>query len=136
MSDAERRGTEDPPRYPVVTKTGLIKLVMVAPGINGALFEYEGEIKVAPSHEKEKWVLLEKLYEDEGRLDHWAVWQDYQRARKAGMECDPLPDEYLPQEVLRRRAGHIPGKKRWSPPGAQPAVSEEKRGPGRPKKEV
>lgn len=132
----DRRGTENPPRYPVVNQNGLIKMIMVAPGISGALyFSTDGRLKVSDEHEAAGWVLLEKLYEDDGRPDLWAVFMDHQKAKRSGMEADPLPDEYLPQEVLRRRAGHVPGRKKWIPPvlAAQPEI--EKKGPGRPRKE-
>lgn len=136
MAD-ERRGTENPPRYPVVTDKGLIKWVMVAPGISGALYEHNGRIKVSDEHESLGWVLLEKLYEEEGRPDLWQIFQSYLQAKASGMEADPLPEEYLPEEVRRRRAGHRPGRKKWTPPTlpAAPVALEEKRAPGRPKKD-
>ncbi|MBL9105185.1 MAG: hypothetical protein JNL82_29840 [Myxococcales bacterium] len=135
----ERRGTDNPPRYPVVTDRGLIKLVMVAPGISGALYKHNNTIKVSDEHEAAGWVLLEQLYKDEGRLDLWKIWQEYQQARALGHDADPLPDEYLPEEVRRRRAGQRPGRKKWSLPPLpasveartrldDPEVVEERRG--------
>lgn len=134
----ERRGTENPPRYPVVTDRGLIKLVAVAPGVNGALYEHNGRVKVNDEHEAAGWVLLEMLYEAEGRADLWQIYQDQQRARASGFDVDPLPAEYLPEEVRRRRAGHRPGRKKWTLPAleappALDAVEEGKR--SRPRKE-
>lgn len=137
MSDAERRGTENPPRYPVVNQHGKIKMVMVAPGISGALYSANGRIKVSDEHEALGWVLLERLYEEEGRMDLWAVYQSYTRAREEGLEVEAFPEEYFPEEVKRRRAGHVPGRRKWVAPvlPVAPAPEEAKRGPGRPRKE-
>lgn len=129
MAEERRSVLRDPERYPVVTKTGLIKLCAVATNIGGALIEFEGEIKVSLSHQKEKWVLLRELYELEGRMDHWAVYEDYRAARKRGVEVPAFPDEFLPKEVLKRRAGEVPGRQVWTPPaGKVDDKPERKRG--------
>lgn len=117
MADEVRRSaTRDPERYPVVTKTGLIKMVAVAGNVGGALVEYDGEIKVAYSHQKEHWVLLRDLYEKEDRLHHWKIYEDMRAAKRSGAEVGEFPEKYLPEEVLRRRKGHVPGRKVWTPP--------------------
>lgn len=114
MADERRSITVNPPRYPVVTREGLIKMCPVAGNTGGALYEFEGDVLVAPSHKH--WVLLKDLYEKEGRLEHWRIYQEYVEAGRAGAERDPFPDELLPDEVLRRRKGHTPDKKKWTAP--------------------
>lgn len=104
------------PRYPVVTKAGIIKTCAVASNIGGALELYNGKIKISRSHEDEDWVLLEDLYRREGRMDDWAVYESWRAAKAQGVQAGPFPDEFLPQEVLARRAGQVPGKKTWTPP--------------------
>ena len=136
MANEEHRGTEDPPRYPVVTDKGLIKMVMVAPGINGALYMSRGKVRVSDEHADLHWALLEDMCMDEGRPDKWAVCQSYFEAKRLGLEVDgPLPDEYLPEEVLRRRAGVRPGRKKWTPPNLhQGPTPPEAAGPKRSKR--
>lgn len=129
MADERRSITANPPRYPVVTGAGLIKMCPVAGNVGGALYEFEGDILVAPSHAKAGWVLLRDLYEKEGRMEHWAVFGSYVAAGKAGHERPAFPDEFLPAEVLKRRAGQTPGKKTWAPPSkaeARPAEETPK----------
>jgi hypothetical protein len=133
MTEERRSVLHDPERYPVVTKTGLIKMCPVASNLGGALTEYEGEVKVAFSHQKEQWVLLRDLYEKENRLDHFAVFENYRAAKKAGHEVPPFPDKYLPAEVLRRRAGEVPGRKVWTPPDER---TEEPRREGKRRNEA
>lgn len=117
MTDEVRRSaTRDPERHPVVTKHGLIKMCAVAGNIGGALIEYDGEVKVAYSHQKEHWVLLRDLYEKEGRLAHWKIYEEMRAAKRAGAEVGDFPEKYLPDEVLRRRAGQVPGRKIWTAP--------------------
>lgn len=111
MSEERRSATKDPERHPVVTKTGLIKMCAVGGNLGGALVEYEGEVKVAYSHQKEHWVLLEDLYKAEGRMDRWKIYQDMRAAKRAGAEVETFPDRLLPEEVLKRRAGQTPGRK-------------------------
>lgn len=127
MAEERRSVLRDPDRHPVVTKKGLIKMCAVASNVGGALIEFEGEIKISFSHQKEKWVLLRDLYEQDGRLDHWEVFKDYLAARKKGAEVPPFPEEFLPKEVLKRRAGEVPGRVVWTPPTLKPAADERPR---------
>ena len=134
MANEEHRGTEDPPRYPIVTDKGLIKMVAVAPGINGALYMFRGKVRVSDEHADLHWALLEDMCMEEGRPDKWQVCKSYFEAKRQRIEVDgPLPDEYLPDEVLRRRAGHTPGRKKWTPPVLQTPASPPD-GSGGPKR--
>lgn len=114
--EERRSALAELPRYPVVTGAGLIKMVSVASNVNGALEEFEGEIKVARGHEKAGWSLLEELYRKEGRLDLWKIYLEYLQAGREGLERPPFPVELLPDEVRSRRQGHHPGRKVWALP--------------------
>lgn len=118
----------DPPRYPVVTHEGLIKLVAVADNITGALELVEGEVVVSRAHAKMAWILLQKLYEAERRMDLWQAWESHQLALRAaraqGQTIPAFPDEYLPAEVQRRRAGVRPNTTTWTVPILKPIVVE------------
>ena len=133
----------DLPRYPVVTPDGLIKLVACAQNVTGALeMDEDGAPAVVRSHAKKGWVLLQELYQGEGRMDLWQAWTGHQvaraKAKKDGQTIPAFPSEYLPAEVQRRRAGQTPISHSWVMPVLAPvAVDEPKRAPapGRPKKE-
>lgn len=131
----------DLPRFPVVTPDGTIKLCACTLNVTGALeMDEEGSPAVVRSHAKKGWVLLQDLYAQEGRMDLWAAWSSHQtarlKARRDGQKIPPFPAEYLPAEVQRRRAGHLPIIHTWTMPVLAPvAVEEPKKGPGRPKKE-
>lgn len=125
----------DPPRIPVVTPEGIIKLVQVAANITGALeLDEEGEVQVGKSYEKKGWVLLRDLYAQEGRMDLWTAWEGHRaavmKARKEGMSVQGWPDKFLPREVQRRRAGHRPASTAYVLPELAPVdLSEEESEP-------
>ena len=134
------------PRFPVVTDSGLIKLVACASNVTGALeLDEDGTPAVVRSHAKKGWVLLQELYSQEGRMDLWQAWQSHYQARlkakRDGQKIPAFPSEYLPDEVARRRAGPTPNSHTWQMPVLAPvAISDpesaqnQKRGPGRPRK--
>lgn len=132
------------PRYPVVTGEGLIKLVACASNVTGALeVDEDGSPAVVRSHAKKGWVMLQDLYQQEGRMDLWQAWSSHQMARlkakKDGQKIPAFPPEYLPEEVQRRRAGQTPVSHTWTMPVLAPvAISEPEAGGakrGRPRKE-
>lgn len=136
-----------PPRFPVVTHEGLVKLIPVAPHITTALEEVEGQISVRKVYENKGWVLLQDLYLQEGRQDLWQAWLDHRKAleqaRKDSLQIESFPDKYLPREVHRRRAGHRPMAKTWKMPELPPVDMDEpevpapvKRGGRKPKVEI
>lgn len=130
MSDSDevrRSVTHEPVRYPVVTEKGIIKLCPAEGNVGGALILYEGEVRVSLSHDKRGWVLLRDLYEEEGHLDHFEIYEDSRRAKRAGAVVKAFPDELLPAEVLRRRAGQVPGQKVWEPPAGAVAAAKAAR---------
>lgn len=142
---AKRRDIDaELPRYPVVTPEGIIKLVACANNVTGALeLDEDGTPAVVRSHVKKGWILLQDLYQQEGRMELWKAWADHQaarmRARKDGQKIPAFPEQYLPAEVQRRRAGHRPLAHTWSMPTFEPvsldAPAPVGRGPGRPRKE-
>jgi len=119
----------DPPRYPVVSPEGLVKLVPVAQNITTALeFDEDGEVVMTKTYERKGWIMLETLYAQEGRSDLWSTWKQHraalEAARKDGLSLPGFPDKYLPREVQRRRAGHRPQAVTWTMPDL-PAVDME-----------
>lgn len=120
----------DPPRYPVVTPEGMIKMCTVAQNISGALeLDEDGAPVVARAHAKRGWTMLQAMYMDDGRMDLWKAWADHQaakaRARRDGQKITAFPAEYLPAEVQRRRAGHRPGAHTWQMPALDPVKVDE-----------
>lgn len=120
-----RRDIEiEPPRFPVVSPEGLIKMVAVAGNIRGALEIGEAGIVLSRYHERQGWQLLQTLYQNEGRIDLWEAWQGHQAAHQAARRykhsIDSFPAEYLPAEVQRRRAGARPNATVWKMPTLSP----------------
>lgn len=135
-----------PPRYPVVTPEGAVKMVPLAPHVSTALESVDGEVVVKRAYESKGWVLLKDLYLQDGRQDLWKAWEDHQaartKARKDSLQIDSFPDAYLPKEVHRRRAGHRPMAKTWKMPDLPPIDLSDEQEPapaprkGRPPKAV
>lgn len=125
----------DPPRFALVSPEGLIKMVAVAENIKGALELVAGRVVLAREHEQAGWVFLEKLYADIGRQDLWQHWLKHREtltaARRAGQTIAPFPDEYLPPEVRKRRAGHRPNAYKWEMPALEPALDPSEAKPAR-----
>lgn len=116
-----RSAAADPPRLPVVSPEGLVKLVAVASNITGALeLDDEGNPVLVRSYARKGWEKLEDLYIREGRPDLWSTWQKHREAietaRREGLSIAGFPDKYLPREVQRRRAGHRPMSTLWVMP--------------------
>lgn len=107
-------------------------------------------LRLTPDHEAEGWSMLEELYRNEGRPDLWQDWKDHQKAvveaRVLKQDLAPFPESYLPAEVQRRRKGFSPNKVIWTAPTRAPIIVDdagvvesaepEKKGPGRPRKEI
>jgi hypothetical protein len=83
-----------------------------------------GEVALSPGARRRGCALLKDLYAAEDRMDDWAVWLDYQDRVKVTGEKTEFPDEYLPGEVLVRRA-NAPTLGKWKPP----TKAKAKRGP-------
>lgn len=127
--EPRRNAAVDPPKIHVVSPEGLVKPIMVAANIRGALeLDDEGTPVLVRSYFKAGWAILRDLYMQEGRQDLWHAWEAYQEARKKakkdGLQVPSFPDKYLPREVQRRRAGHHPESKQWVMPDL-PEVSME-----------
>lgn len=126
MAREPRRNADiNPPTIHVVNPHGLVKPVQVASNIRGALeLDDDGQPVLVRSYAKSGWAILRDLYEAEGRMDLWRAWEAYQEARaQAKKESRPVPkfeDRYLPREVHRRRAGHLPSATVWTMPDLPP----------------
>ena len=83
-----------------------------------------GEVALSPAARRSGCALLKDLYAAEDRMDDWAVWLDYQDTVEAANDRTEFPDEYLPSEVLGRRA-KAPTLGKWTPP----TKAKAKRGP-------
>lgn len=130
----------DPPRFALVSPEGLIKMVAVAENIKGALEIVAGRVVLAREHEQQGWAFLEKLYADIGRSDLWRAWQEHREAltaaRRMGRTIAAFPDEYLPPEVRKRRAGQRPNAFTWQMPALEPALDPSEAKPARKSKDV
>ncbi|WP_434424606.1 hypothetical protein [Nannocystis pusilla] len=107
-----------------------MKLVQVASNITGALeLDEEGQPVVTKSYERKGWVLLQELYNREGRVDLWSAWKAHRsatlEARKDGLSTPSWPDKFLPKEVQRRRAGHRPASTAYVLPELAPVDLSE-----------
>lgn len=126
MAREPRRNADiNPPTIHVVSPQGLVKPIQVATNIRGALeLDEDGQPVLVRSYEKSGWSILKDLWIAEGRQDLWHAWGAYQEARqKAKKDGRPVPkfdERYLPREVHRRRAGHLPSATAWTMPDLPP----------------
>lgn len=100
----------------VATESGRIKTVYVAQNVrspaitgqeirvNGRVTELHG-IRISAQYAELGWSLLEDLYQSEDRMVDWSSFVEYMRQCKS-RNLPPIGDEYLPDEVLRRRREH------------------------------
>jgi hypothetical protein len=63
-------------------------------------------VEVDLAFKREGWVSLESLYEAEDRLEDFAEYVKWSDHANAVPGVKPIDDEYLPDEVLRRRREH------------------------------
>lgn len=127
----------------VVTPAGYIRTVYYERNVSPALLHIERaqqemgrvgaieDVNVPAALRRAGYVLLRDLYEAEGRLDDWESFQLYQRQCRKHHITEEIGDEYLPDEVLRRRKEHqaLAGKPQLPPPSRKKAKKAERKAP-------
>lgn len=126
LNVGKSRGMNDPTGFAlVVDEVGRIRLCQTSLNINNPALECEYQhdgvtgrpvacmnIDVSKKNKRELgWILLVDLYEEEDDdAERWeTVWQLYANTHRRS-PVPHVPDEWLPEEVLNRRAGAKPKK--------------------------
>lgn len=85
---------------------GRIKTIPLAENIFSPLIDWkDGVARISTREEKAETgtEFLKKLYEAEGRMDLWAVYEKHREEIAAGHSVKPFPDALLPKKVLQWR---------------------------------
>lgn len=69
-------------------------------------------VEVDPAYAKSGWVALEDLYRAEDRLEDFAEYVKWSDHANSVPGTDQIPDEYLPDEVLRRRKDYVKAQRK------------------------
>lgn len=94
------------PSEPVVTPSGKIKWVAYSARSGGGMIEVRrGRLVLAGEYQDDGYVLLSKLFEDEGWPEGMEAYREYMEASARGEKMGEYPDRLLPREVLARRSG-------------------------------
>lgn len=127
----------------VVMPSGQIKTVYYERNVSPALLHIERKgnnertsaivhVDVPTELKQQGFVLLSELYAREDRLEDWETYLIFQRQCRQNHVTHDIADEYLPDEVLRRRAlAKETQGKAMLPPSKKKKTSKkaEKRGP-------
>lgn len=111
------RGLDTPLlRFHVVSPDGRIKTVLFERNLRSPILtvEWGGEdehrptelvsVEVRKSLRREGWAALEDLYRAEDRLEDFESYRKWEIHASTVPGVPPISEEYLPDEVLRRRA--------------------------------